>query len=87
MTFAELVRALDEPKSSVHGFIRGLLASGLLYQDQNRFYLGPAVYGLTLASGHLRAGLVTRDDLATLHEETGLAAFLGVQAGGASAIP
>ena len=81
MTFAELVRALDAPKSSVHGFIRGLLASGWLYQDQNRFYLGPAVYGLTLASGHLRAGLVTRDDLATLHEETGLAAFLGVQAG------
>ena len=28
MTFAELVRALDAPKSSVHGFIRGLLAKG-----------------------------------------------------------
>ena len=81
MTFAELVRALDAPKSSVHGFIRGLLASGWLHQDQNRFYLGPAVYGLTLASGHIRAGLVTQGDLLELHEETGLAAFLGVQAG------
>ena len=59
MTFAELVRALDAPKSSVHGFIRGLLASGWLHQDEHRFYLGPAVYGLTLASGHIRAGLVT----------------------------
>jgi DNA-binding IclR family transcriptional regulator len=81
MTFAELVRALDAPKSSVHGFIRGLLASGWLYQEENRFYLGPAVYGLTLASGHIRAGLVTQRDLVSLHQETGLAAFLGVQAG------
>ena len=81
MTFAELVRALDAPKSSVHGFIRGLLAKGWLHQEQHRFYLGPAVYGLTLASGHIRAGLVTQQDLAALHEETGLPAYLGVQAG------
>jgi DNA-binding IclR family transcriptional regulator len=81
MTFAELVRALDAAKSSVHGFIRGLLAKGWLYEEQHRFYLGPAVYGLTLASGHIRAGLVTHSDLVALHEETGVAAFLGVQAG------
>ena len=81
MTFADLVRALDAPKSSVHGFIRGLLTKGWLYEEQHRFYLGPAVYGLTLASGHIRAGLVTHEDLVALHEETGLAAFLGVQAG------
>ena len=81
MTFAELVRVLDAPKSSVHGFIRGLLASGWLHQDEHRFYLGPAAYGLTLASGHIRAGLVTHEDLVALHEQTGLAAFLGVQAG------
>ena len=81
MTFAELARALAAPKSSVHGFIRGLLAKGWLYEADHRFYLGPAVYGLTLASGHIRAGLVTQADLAGLHEETGLAVFLGVQAG------
>ena len=81
MTFAELVRALDAAKSSVHGFIQGLLVKGWLYEDQNRFYLGPAVYGLTLASGHIRAGLVTHADLVALHEATGLAVFLGVQAG------
>jgi DNA-binding IclR family transcriptional regulator len=81
ITFAELVRALDAAKSSVHGFIRGLLARGWLYQDQGRFYLGPAVFGLTLASGHIRAGLVTHADLAELHKEAGVAAFLGVQAG------
>lgn len=81
MTFAELVRALAAPKSSVYGFIRGLLAKGWLHQEQNRFYLGPAMYGLTLASGHIRAGLVTQQDLAALHAETGLSAHLGVQAG------
>jgi DNA-binding IclR family transcriptional regulator len=81
MTFAELVRALGAAKSSVHGFIRGLLAKGWLYEDQHRFYLGPAVYGLTLASGHIRAGLVTHADLDALHQETGFAVFLGVRAG------
>ncbi len=79
--FAELARALDAPKSSVHGFIRGLLAKGWLYEDDRRFYLGPAVYGLTLASGHIRAGQVTQADLDALHRDTGLTVFLGVEAG------
>jgi DNA-binding IclR family transcriptional regulator len=81
MTFAELARALDAPKSSVHGFIRGLLAAGWLYEDRHRFYLGPAVYGLTLASGHIRAGSVTDADLSDLHAATGVTVFLGVRAG------
>jgi DNA-binding IclR family transcriptional regulator len=81
MTFAELVRALGAAKSSVHGFISGLVANGWLYEEQHRFFLGPAVYGLTLASGHIRAGLVTNEDLAALVDKTGVAAFLGVQAG------
>ena len=81
MTFAELVRALDAAKSSVHGFIRGLLAKGWLHEEDHRFYLGPALYGLTLASGHIRAGLVQHADLIALHEETRLAVALGVRAG------
>jgi len=81
MTFAELVRALGAAKSSVHGFIGGLLASGWLYEENHRFYLGPAVHGLTLASGHIRAGLVTQADLEKLHKDTGVAVFLGVRTG------
>src|SRR4030081_2373504 len=69
ITFSELARALDAPKGSVHGFISGLLAAGWLYEQNHHFYLGPAVYALTLASGHIRAGLVTHDDLASLHRE------------------
>jgi DNA-binding IclR family transcriptional regulator len=81
VTFSELARALKAPKGSVHGLISGLLATGWLYQDAHRYYLGPAVYALTLSSGNIRAGLVTHDDLAALHEETRAAAFLGVQLG------
>ena len=81
ITFSELARALDAPRGSVHGFISGLLATGWLYEQDHRFYLGPAVHALTLASGHIRAGLVTSEDLAELHEQAGAAAFLGVQVG------
>lgn len=81
MTFAELARALDAPKSSVYGFIQGLLAKGWLYETNRRFYLGPAVYGLTLASGQIRAGSVNHADLEELCSRAKVAAFLGIQAG------
>jgi DNA-binding IclR family transcriptional regulator len=81
MTFAELARALDAPKSSVHGFLGGLLAKGWLHESERRYYLGPAVYGLTMASGHIRAGLVTHADLAALSAEVKAMVFLGVRAG------
>lgn len=81
ITFSELARALDAPKGSVHGLISGLLANGWLHEQGHRFHLGPAVYALALASGHIRAGLVTHGDLAALHEESGAAVFLGVQTG------
>jgi DNA-binding IclR family transcriptional regulator len=81
MTFGELSRAVDAPKSSVHGFVGGLLAQGWLYEADHRFYLGPAVYALTLASGHIRAGTVTHADLESLRAEADTAVFLGVHAG------
>lgn len=81
MTFAELSRALDAPKSSVHGFIRGLIAAGWLHQDDNRFYLGPALQALTLVSGQMRPGSVTEQDLRALHADVDAPVFLGVRAG------
>jgi DNA-binding IclR family transcriptional regulator len=81
MAFTDLVRAVDAPKSSVYGFVRGLVAAGWLYEDNHRFYLGPAVYALTLAGGHIRAGSVTEADLGELHSATGETVFLGVRAG------
>lgn len=81
MTFSEIARAIGAAKSSVHGFIQGLLANGWLFEEDGRYYLGPAVYGLTLASGNIRAGVASHADLDRLHETCGLAVFLGVRAG------
>jgi DNA-binding IclR family transcriptional regulator len=81
MTFAELARALDAPKSSVHGFVSGLLANGWLFELDRRFYLGPAVYGLTLVSGQIRAGTVTHENLEALRDAADAAVFVGVRAG------
>lgn len=80
-TFSELVRRLGAAKSSVHGFVQGLLANGWLHEERGRFYLGPALYGLTMATGQIRAGTVTYDDLHALHFKTGLSAYLGIRAG------
>ncbi|MFE3828480.1 helix-turn-helix domain-containing protein, partial [Streptomyces sp. NPDC059092] len=71
LTFADLHRSLDAPPSSVHGFIRGLLAAGWIHQDGNRFHAGPALYGLTLASGSFRAGQVTDADITAIHQASG----------------
>jgi DNA-binding IclR family transcriptional regulator len=81
ITFAEIVRSSGAAKSSIYGFVSGLLANGWLYEEKQRFYLGPAAYGLTMASGHIRAGMVTHADLEKLQGQVDLAVFLGVQAG------
>jgi DNA-binding IclR family transcriptional regulator len=80
-TFTELTRAVGAPKSSVHGFIRGLLAVDWLFEQDHRLFLGPAVYSLAIASGHIRAGFVTAADLDALYREVGLPVFVGVRAG------
>lgn len=81
MTFAELSRVMGAPKSSIYGFAQGLLAAGWLYEQDRKFYLGPAVHALTLASGQVRAGVVTHERLEALHEATGFAVFVGIEAG------
>lgn len=78
---AELVRALNAPKSTIYGFVQGLLARGWLYEEGGRYYLGPAVYGLTLAGGRVKASTITEDDIEDLHKKTGVAVYLGVLAG------
>jgi len=81
MTFAELTRAVGAPKSSVYGFVRGLLLVDWLIEQDHRLYLGPAFFSMAIASGRIRAGSVTSGDLESLHRETGLAALVGVRAG------
>ena len=80
LTYAVLTRAVGAPKSSVYGFVRGLLADDWLFEQDHRLYLGPAFYSLAIASGHIRAGTVSAADLDALYRETGLTAFVGVRA-------
>ena len=81
MSLADLARVVDAPKSSLFGFVKGLVSRGWLYEANNRFYLGPAAYGLTLVSGHIRAGAVTQADINLLHQQTGLTVLLGMPCG------
>jgi DNA-binding IclR family transcriptional regulator len=80
-TYAEITRAIGAPKSSVYGFIRGLISVDWLFERDHRLYLGPALFSLAIASGHIRAGLVTPADLDSLHRATGLTVFVGIRAG------
>ena len=71
ITFTELARALGAPKSSVHGFVRGLLAKGRLYEDDKhsgtqyalatavRDQSGEAIADITLVG--LAAGMPPRE--------------------------
>jgi DNA-binding IclR family transcriptional regulator len=85
MTFSELMKITDLPKSTLHGFVEGLLANGWLYEQrdgsQYRLHLGPAVYGLILSSGKVRAGTVSNGDLYELHAKVGAEVYLGVLLG------
>lgn len=84
-TFGELSRSLDMPKSTLHGFLNGLLANGWVYEQQDgsqyRLFLGPGVYGLILNSGQIRAGMVSNGDLYELQAKIKAEVYLGVQVG------
>lgn len=80
-TYAEITRSVGAPKSSVYGFIRGMLAVDWLIDRGHRLYLGPAFHSLVLTDGQLRAGTVTSADLEMLYRETGLMVVVSVRAG------
>jgi DNA-binding IclR family transcriptional regulator len=84
-TFGELARILEMPKSSLHGFVKGLLANGWLHEQQDgsqyRLFLGPGVYSLILTSGQIRAGMVSNADLHELQEKVRAEVYLGVLVG------
>ena len=47
---AELATALDAPRSSVHGLVKGLVATGYLREEDGAYVLGPAVGALLMAA-------------------------------------
>ena len=82
MTLTELTRALDAPKSSVLGFVNGLVATGYLEEIDRRYALGPGPYVLTLRANRGPAGTVTHGDLVALAEESGCSVLFGIRVGG-----
>lgn len=46
---ADLATALEAPRSSIHGLVKGLVATGYLSEEQGYYSLGPAVSALLAA--------------------------------------
>jgi DNA-binding IclR family transcriptional regulator len=80
-TLTELSTELDAPKSSIQGFVNGLVHTGYLDEHDRRYLLGPAPYMLTLRANRLPARTVGHDDLVALNEESGCTVLLGVRVG------
>lgn len=76
---ADLATRMDAPKSSLHGLVRGLAATGYLREAEGRYVLGPAV--LMLARSGQDVGATYRDTLAQLSAEWGETAMLATLAG------
>lgn len=77
----KLSTAVGAPKSTVQGFVNGLLATGYLLESQHQYFLGPGPYILTLRANRLPARTMRHDDLEELSKETGLGVLLGVRMG------
>lgn len=77
----QLTTVVGAPKSTVQGFVNGLLAAGYLIESDHRYHLGPGPYVLTLRANQLPARTVRHADLLELAEATGLSVLLGVRVG------
>lgn len=78
MSLADLTKALDAPKGSVHVLLRGLVETGWLNVEKHRYYLGPAIYAVGLLSDHGPGRYVTHESLFDLHEKTKGRILVGV---------
>ncbi|MBK1783932.1 IclR family transcriptional regulator [Prauserella cavernicola] len=75
-----LASALDAPKSSVFGLVKGLVSTGYLVEDNGGFHLGPALGNLLTAErpNLADAARPTLEDLRDTFDET---AMLGTSVG------
>src|SRR2546421_4801355 len=76
----ELAAALEAPKSSVFGLVKGLVSNGYLIDDKGTYRLGPALGNLLLQPRVDLAGVV-RPTLEALRDEFGETATLGIAVG------
>lgn len=76
-----LASVIGAPKSTVQGFVNGLLAAGYLIEADHRYHLGAGPYVLTLRATQLPARTVRHADLLELAEASGLSVLLAVRVG------
>jgi DNA-binding IclR family transcriptional regulator len=81
ITLTEFARELGAPVSSIQGLVNGLAATGYLGEHDRRYVLGPAPFLLTRLAGRLPVTIVSHDDLAAMHAETGMTAVLAIVVG------
>ncbi|MFL4473087.1 IclR family transcriptional regulator [Paeniglutamicibacter sp. MACA_103] len=75
---AGLAAALDAPRSSIHGLVKGLVATGYLHDDDGSYTIGPAVTAL-LAAPRPSIERAARPAMEALHRdfnETVMLSFL-----------
>ncbi|PRZ44129.1 IclR family transcriptional regulator [Antricoccus suffuscus] len=80
-TLADLARALDAPKSSVQGFVNGLIDAGYIEEQDRRYFIGPAIYMVATQANRLPVRAITHADLVALSDALGCSALLGVLVG------
>lgn len=77
---AEVAKVLDAPKTSAHGLVKGLVATGYLRESGRGYLLGPAVSTL-LGAVESPVGEVARPVLEKLREAFDETVILSVQVG------
>lgn len=77
---ASLAAALDAPRSSIHGLVKGLLAVGYLREDDGGYVLGPAVSAL-LAPGRPALPALARPGMQRLQQQFDETVMLAVPVG------
>jgi IclR family acetate operon transcriptional repressor len=83
VTMAELVGALDAPKSSVQELTNGLLARGYLTEEEHRFHVGPGPFIVASRANKLAALSLDHQFLVELSNVLGCNVFLAVRVGDA----
>ncbi|RRO18711.1 IclR family transcriptional regulator [Saccharopolyspora rhizosphaerae] len=78
---ASLAAELDAPRSSLHGLVKGLVATGYLREDDGTYTIGPAV-GALLAAAPPTVAEAARPAMERLHERFNETVMLATLVGG-----
>ncbi|MDF3304476.1 IclR family transcriptional regulator C-terminal domain-containing protein [Rhodococcus sp. T2V] len=81
LTLAELVQITGGARTSIHGFVWGLVSAGWLFAEGNRFYLGPVTFSLTLGQERLQFDDFSLEDLQRVSDRAGTSALLALRVG------